>query len=531
MSKVAKGVILLLMVTFSAIGQDEVANVFHKTFGGSEKDMAYSICATEEGGTMICGFTNSFGNSKEILLMKLTPDGVLEWSKALGGKKADVGNKIKPTSDGGYIIVGSTSSFKSQRKDIIVVKVDGEGIVEWSKIYGGEYIEYGFDIEQTSDDGYIIVGETNSFDVEDHDMICLKLDENGKVQWGHTYGDLLIEFGQAVHETEGGYLLAGETNSFSTPGDSVHDADEGGINDIMLMKVDYDGEVIWSNLYGGKGDDFVNDMIVDGEEGIVLLGNTLSYGMGNTDGLFIRTDEEGTIIQAKTLGNVGDEQLQSIYRVDEDGYLIAGFSNSHNDQLKKQDALLVRLTAKGSFRWSKTFGELEDDLGLAVVVNNDKEIMVAGKTNSFDKLTEDDLYLVKIKDERKMESCELSTVQVISIPLKEEEVHAEEVGLHHKKISPRVKDVKLVSTDIELKETVLCESDELLVETAHTKKKKKKSEDEFGFGDFGSFESESEEESDTSSESEEVEPEEEPIYEEPASEEESDDMYPDSEAE
>ena len=483
MIKMNKKILFSLIGFFCALELSYSQDFFHKTYGEVDKDIAYSLCPSSENGVMVCGLTSSFGNSKEILLMDISPEGSILWSKAFGGKKADVGNKVKQTSDGGYVVVGNTSSFKAERKDIYVVKLDVDGNIEWSGMYGGENVEYGFDIEQTSDDGYVLTGETNSFDVEDHDILAIKLDSKGTLEWAHTYGDHKIEFGQAIHETEGGYILVGETNSFAEA-DTIENSDEGGINDIILMKLDYDGEVIWSNLYGGNDDDYVTDMIVDGDDGIFILGNTYSHGSGARDGLIIRTDSEGGLIQSKTLGNEGDEQLQSIYKVGDDGFIISGFSNSHNDGLKKEDALIIRLTEKGSFRWSKTFGGVEDDLCLGAFVNESHELFVAGGTNSFNKLTGQDMYLLKINDERKMENCELSTVQVISIPLKPEEIHSEQVGLHHKKVTPTSTMVTSEIRDVELVETILCESDKILVGEAADKNN---SNTESDFGDFGNF--------------------------------------------
>lgn len=448
--------------------------VYHKTFGGDSKDVVYSSCPSSEGGVVLLGLTSSFGNSKEVIVMNVAPDGNVLWSKVYGGQKADIASKIKPTTDGGYIIVGTTASFKVTRKDVYLFKIDASGSVQWSKTYGGKYIEYGFDVEQCSDGGYIVVGETNSFEAEDHDLLTIKVDSQGELQWGHIYGDRHIEFGQAVHETEEGYVIAGETDSYS------HDTTgsrSDGVNDIFLLKIDFDGEVIWSYLYGGNDDDFITDMILDVDYGIFLLGNTFSYGMGGRDGLMIRTNNEGEVIQAKTMGNEGDEQLQTVNRVGDDGYIITGMSNSHNDEIKKEDALLIRLTAKGNFRWSKTFGGEENDMGLSAYVNDQKHILMAGGTDSFNKLTDQDIYVLKLQDERKMDNCELSTVQVVSVPLKTEEIHADAVGLHHKPVTPTVSIVETVVRDIELQETTLCESDVLLIGDDNKKKKANKTEE------------------------------------------------------
>lgn len=452
--------ILLLFLTLStqfSFSQFE----YHKTFGGDNKDVAYSTCKSTEGNVVILGLSASFGNSKEIIAINVNPDGSVLWSKAYGGEKADIASKIKPTADGGYIVVGTTSSFNVTRRDVYLIKLASNGDVQWSKTYGGKYIEYGFDVEVCSDGGYIVVGETNSFDAQNSDLLVIKVTVSGDLEWGHIYGDRHIEFGQAVHQLDDGYIIAGETNSFSQ--DTIGNKE--GVNDIFLMKIDFNGEVIWSNIYGGNDDDFISDMIVDVDYGFFILGNTLSFGMGNRDGLMIRTDNEGKIIQAKTLGNEGNDQLQTVNRVGEnDGYIITGMSNSHNDQLKKQDALLIRLNKKGSFKWSKTFGGEEDDMGLSAFVNSENHIIMAGGTESFNHLTRQDIYVLQLPDERKMQNCELSTVQVVSIPLKEEEINTEEVGLSHKPVTPTVTVVETLVRDIELTESVLCAADKILLD-------------------------------------------------------------------
>jgi len=156
------------------------SNVWLKTFGGINDDFINSIQQTSDGGYIIGGSTNSFGaGNLDAFIVKLDSSGNISWSKTIGGTNVDYINSIQQTSDGGYIIGGYTYSFGAGNEDVLIVKLDSSGNISWSKTIGGTSIDEINFVKQTSDGGYIIVGVTNSFGAGYYDALIVKLDSSG----------------------------------------------------------------------------------------------------------------------------------------------------------------------------------------------------------------------------------------------------------------------------------------------------------------------------------------------------------------
>ncbi|MDI6761387.1 MAG: hypothetical protein QMD05_11225, partial [Candidatus Brocadiaceae bacterium] len=154
------------------------------TYGGTGNDLASSIHETRDGGYIVAGSTNSFGARKaDAWVLKLRPDGTVEWQKTYGGLEDDGALSICQTSDGGYVVAGGTRSFGAGKKDCWVLKLRADGTVEWQKTYGGAGEELATCIQQTVDGGYILVGSTWWRDK----TWVLKLRADGTVEWQWTY--------------------------------------------------------------------------------------------------------------------------------------------------------------------------------------------------------------------------------------------------------------------------------------------------------------------------------------------------------
>jgi len=151
-----------------------------KTIGGPKREWGSSLIQTADGGYAIAGTTTSFGaGGEDVYVIKLDASGNLQWTKTIGGKKEDAGISLIQTSDGGYAIAGYTKSFGAGGEDVYVVKLDADGKLQWTKTIGGENDDRGFSIIQTSDDGYAIAGSTTSFGARGRDVYVIKLDRNG----------------------------------------------------------------------------------------------------------------------------------------------------------------------------------------------------------------------------------------------------------------------------------------------------------------------------------------------------------------
>ena len=154
---------------------------FCKAIGGPEDELGESLIQTSDGGYLIAGYTESFGTGGvDVYVVKLDASGNLQWTKTIGGPESDGGNSLIQTSDGGYVIAGSTKSFGAGEADVYVVKLDANGNLQWTKTIGAKNKNYSkSSLIQTSDGGYAIAGHTESFGAGKWDVYVVKLDKNG----------------------------------------------------------------------------------------------------------------------------------------------------------------------------------------------------------------------------------------------------------------------------------------------------------------------------------------------------------------
>ena len=255
---------------------------WNQTFGGDNKDYGNSVQQTIDGGYIITGEISSSGNgSSDVLLIKTDQQGQEEWIQTFGGSDYDIGNSIEQTYDGGYIITGSTRSYGNGSSDVLLIKTDQQGQEEWIQTFGGGYIDIGNSIKQTSDNGYIITGYTQSYGNGSRDVWLIKTNSQGNEEWNQTFGGSYIDIGNSIQQTiDGGYIITGSrgTDYYS---------------DLWLIKTDYQGNEEWNKTFGGSDYDFGNAVQQTTDDGYIIIGHTKSYGNGGYDIFLIKTDSEG----------------------------------------------------------------------------------------------------------------------------------------------------------------------------------------------------------------------------------------------
>ena len=159
-----------------------------RTYGGVDADAAIFIHQTSDGAYIVTGSTKSFGaGDLDFWMLKLDSTGEIEWQNTYGGPDRDDINSIQQTNDEGYVVAGSTYNWGAGFSDIWILKLSSTGSIEWQRTYGGSDDDYGWSIEKTSDGGYIVAGETFSFGFSGNAWI-LKLSSTGSIEWQRTYG-------------------------------------------------------------------------------------------------------------------------------------------------------------------------------------------------------------------------------------------------------------------------------------------------------------------------------------------------------
>jgi hypothetical protein len=384
---------LLLMLVCIAGGSLFLSaqTTFQKAYGGSGLEGAWSVRQTSDGGYVIAAESTSYAsNGDAVYIVKTDSTGVIQWTKSFSGPGnfTDYGNMIQETYDGGYIITGITRNFGAGNGDIFLVKTDSAGNLSWTKTYGGLAIEEGFSVQQTRDTGYIIAGFTASYGSGYEDTYVIKTDSLGNVQWNKTYGGINSEGYPAmgnisIHQTiNGGYILAGYTNSFGAGGD-----------DFYMLRLNGNGGVVWSKTFGGIEDEFGygNNIGELGDGGFIIVGSTTTFGSGQTDIYLVKMDGNGNLLWSKTYGGASYDYGYAVQQTYDGGFIVSGSTHSFSGS---NDVYLLKTDNFGNLLWSKTFGGYTSDFGYAVERTDDGGYVVAGYTNSFG-AGSSDIYVIK----------------------------------------------------------------------------------------------------------------------------------------
>ena len=273
------GISLVMLLLGHARVLAAVIEEWNQTFGGSNMDFGHSVIQTTDGGYVITGYTQSYGaGSSDVWLIKADSSGNKEWDKTFGDTDTDRGYSVCQTSDGGYIIAGTTRSYGAGDYDAWLIKTDSSGNKTWDKTFGDTDPDSGYSVCQTSDGGYIITGHT------DYDVWLIKTDSSGDKEWDKTFGGTGMNEGHSVIQTsDGGYIVAGYTNSQGA-----------GSSDVWLIKTDSSGNKTWDMTFGGTGMDYSYSIKQTPNEGYVFTGFTDSYGAGNWDVWLLKVGEEAT---------------------------------------------------------------------------------------------------------------------------------------------------------------------------------------------------------------------------------------------
>lgn len=343
---------------------------FEKTFGGKDDDLARAVIETSDG-YLIAGKSKSFTKHRDFdaYIIKIDKNGEKVWSRTYGGKRNEDANDIVKYGTGA-VFIGSTKTFGNGRKSFYINQIGKEGQHIWRKAYfkdGDD--EYTGSSIVTDGKNLVIVGvELHlGFTTSDVSPIVLQINNKGKRIWEHYLGGRKKDFAAKVLHTDDGYLVIGKTESYGH-----------GDFDMYAVKLNKKGKWQWYNAFGGEDDDTANDAIQTDDGGFLLVGLTNSFGLTRDDVLIVKTNKNGKRLWQRSYGGDYADEAYAITKSPDGGFVVVGRTESFNRR-NGFDLYLFKIDAQGKLVWQRTHGGKSDDTGYDIITTKDGYLIVGEK--------------------------------------------------------------------------------------------------------------------------------------------------------
>ena len=323
----------LILKRISSIGEI----IWEQEMNLSQTDKGYSLISTIDEDLIILGEKTSVVNgSSDISLIRTNSFGIIEWELEYGTDEDEIGRSIEQTVDGGFIISGQTVSPNTGFNFVYLLKINSQGVEEWEKSYGGEGDDIAYSVMQDVDGGYLIAGVTRSNGDFDGDGFLMKTDTDGNQIWYKTYGGNQTDIFYEVSSTnDDGFLLVGQTNSYGN-----------GANDAYLVKVSSNGDTEWTKTFGSTGTDYAMSGSQSTDGGYFFTGYSDSYGGGGFDAWWGKIDQNGNFERDGVYGFGSDDRAYSGMQTIDGGYVMTGYSKSNNQNIP--DLLIIKIDSRGN---------------------------------------------------------------------------------------------------------------------------------------------------------------------------------------
>ena len=354
------------------ISNNNDGGLWTKTYGGFFSDGAKKIYTTDNDKYIIVGYTFSFGfGNSDVYAVCINEKGEMIWSNTYGGAGWEYGYDICNSNNGGYLLTGYSTSYNTDNsKDVFIVKINENGDESWSKTYGGSGLDIGKSICR-SDDGYMICGYTESFGAGENDIYIIHIDESGNVLWEKQFGGTGAELGYEIKRTyDHNYIVIGASGS-----DRAN-------YDFYVLKINNDGDIIWENYFGAPGGDGGYDRghsIIETSDGDFLAVGETNYGDA-LNILVVKIDAEGNDEWKKIYGEALHDHADSIMETSDGNYVLCG--RLDKTSTGKNDIGLIKINDEGEEIWKKIMSMSCSEWATSVIETSDNDLLIAGHTNS-----------------------------------------------------------------------------------------------------------------------------------------------------
>ena len=409
-------IISLHLFTFGSVYAQDL--LWEKSYGGRFGDYLFDVQPTSDYGFILAGssLSNKSGNKEQeglgdldYLIWKMDESGATDWQKSFGGSGSDLLKIIKNTSDGGFILGGSSNSPAGFDKkednrggdDYWIIKLDAKGDQMWQRVFGGTGTEDLTVLISTKDGGYLLGGSSSS-SADSNDTLLggkkensrgsldywiIKIDRDGNELWQRTYGGKYADVLQSMVATnDGGYLIGGYSNSPASKYKSI--ANLGNGNDFWILKVDTEGLIEWQQVLGGSDEDQLKVVCQTKDGNYVVAGNSNSLtrsAKNGTDVWVVKIDLTGSVIweQAYNIGK--NDILTSLIEQEDESFIVGAYSPSSYNQVNNEeginDYVALKLSPTGEELWRKVHGSDGEDVLKKLIETRDGGYLMVGTSN------------------------------------------------------------------------------------------------------------------------------------------------------
>ncbi len=333
-----------------------------KSYNINEKDIIYKIIQTSDGGFAAAGQTYQDQVGFNFWFLKINPNGSISMDKGIG-RDLEVNYLLNEKaydvieSDGGYVLIGETTSSFGDDSNILLVKIDTDGNFLWHKEFGGAGNDVGLSLIKQGD-GFAFTGWSESYEGKSREAFIIRTDFDGEIQWSQNYGNEGDEMGYAITKTsDGGFAVAGE---------KIQEKDIF----LYLLKTNNTGDLSWSKTYQKIAHDSVYGVLETNDSGLAVLSDT--YGVYDIS--ILKTDSNGNSLWKKTYGGKEEDSGKYLAQSEDNGFIIGGYTKT----LPDYDLFLIKTNYEGFVEWKHSCGSSIDDFIFSVAKTSDEGFAAIG---------------------------------------------------------------------------------------------------------------------------------------------------------
>jgi len=334
----------ILFVSFFLTALKAQTITFEQHYPTTFDKSGKDVLPTNDGGYMIAATTeNTVSNDLDMYIIKTDKYGDPMSTKTYGGPRVEYPNCMVKLDDGNFFVVGYTQSFSGGDMNIYLLKLNQSGDTLFTKVYGGYGNEEGKEIVKTADGNYVIVGASNSVSFTDNNIMLLKINPAGEVLWTKYYGGPNYESARSVKLCpDGGFIVAGKTAANPTS-----------VASLFLVKTNSSGDTTWTKTYSGP-DSYEGKSIIANTDGTYVLAVDDSSAANDSDVRIMKLNNSGGIIWNKNYGGTLKDIVKIIQPTTDGGYIVGAISRSFG--WINPDMWIIKLDAYGDSPWTKHYG-------------------------------------------------------------------------------------------------------------------------------------------------------------------------------